>query len=141
MKSKTTFTVEEYNDIIRLIEEKLKSDSEGQKAIRGKIRDKGLYWSDFYSNDTEYNVENFIRLKDEGKIFISDEADSADDLMVCWKKTAVDSRTVEKSVIMAFKEGHDGQRPFANLRDKMECRIRYPTLHIDPVSHAIDIIW
>ncbi len=82
MKSKTTFTVEECNDIIRLIEEKLKSDSEGQKAIRRKIRDKGFYWSDFYSKDTEYNVENFIRLKDEGKIFISDEADSADDIPV-----------------------------------------------------------
>lgn len=82
MKSKTTFTVEECNDIIRLIEEKLKSDSEGQKTIRRKIRDKGFYWSDFYSNDTEYNVENFIRLKDEGKIFISDEADSADGIPV-----------------------------------------------------------
>lgn len=66
MKSKTTFTVEEYNDIIRLIEEKLKSDSEGQKAIRGKIRDKGLYWSDFYSNDTEYKCRKFYQVERRG---------------------------------------------------------------------------
>lgn len=41
----------------------------------------------------------------------------ARDLLVCWK-TGIDfPRSVEKSMIQAFKFEHGGQRPFANLTD------------------------
>ena len=42
----------------------------------------------------------------------------AKDLVVCWKKVSDgDPRDVENKLIVDFKEKHNGQRPFANLRD------------------------
>ncbi len=41
----------------------------------------------------------------------------ADDLIVCWKETANDSRAEEKEMIASFKQAHNDQRPFANLQD------------------------
>lgn len=43
----------------------------------------------------------------------------AKDLIVCWKVLGKDEepREVEKEMIQAFKKGHDGKRPFANLQD------------------------
>lgn len=39
-------------------------------------------------------------------------------LVICWKElTEEEPREVEKKMIQAFKDEHDGQRPFANLQD------------------------
>lgn len=72
MKGKTNFTVEEYHEIIQLINEKLNADSSKQKNIRAKIRKIGFYFSDFYSiKETEFNVESFEALISNGDITIS----------------------------------------------------------------------
>ena len=42
----------------------------------------------------------------------------AQDLIVCWKPLNIEEpATVETKMIDEFKEEHNGQRPFANLRD------------------------
>lgn len=41
----------------------------------------------------------------------------ADDLIVCWVATTVDSRDVEKEMIHRYKSNHFGKRPFANMSD------------------------
>lgn len=47
MKSKTTYTRQEIDEIIDLIRQKLKSDTTKQKGIRAKIRRLGFHASDF----------------------------------------------------------------------------------------------
>ena len=42
--------------------------------------------------------------------------EDADHLLFCWKACA-DAEQLEKALIAAFKECHDGKRPFANLKD------------------------
>lgn len=59
MKSKASFTKSEAEEIIRLIEEKLKVDSVKQKGIRDKIRKIGFYASDYGFRDG-YTVEQFL---------------------------------------------------------------------------------
>lgn len=59
MKSNSSFTREEVDEIIRLIKEKLKSDSSRQKSIRAKIRRLGFYASD-YGFTNGYTVEQFL---------------------------------------------------------------------------------
>ncbi|MBK7886884.1 MAG: hypothetical protein IPJ86_06125 [Bacteroidetes bacterium] len=59
MKSKSSFTKAEADEIVRLIKEKLKADSTKQKGIRNKIRKLGFYASDYgFSNG--YTVEQFL---------------------------------------------------------------------------------
>lgn len=63
MRSKTIFTTSEIALIEKLIEEKLKADSEKQKNIRSKIRKLGFYWVDFHEKGkVKYNIENFRNL-------------------------------------------------------------------------------
>ncbi len=59
MKSKASFTRAEAGEIIRLIGEKLKADSQNQKGIRAKIRKLGFYASDYGFKDG-YTVEQFL---------------------------------------------------------------------------------
>jgi len=59
MKSKETFTRSEADEIIRLIQEKLKADTTRQKSIRNKIRKIGFYASD-YRFRNGYTVEQFL---------------------------------------------------------------------------------
>ena len=59
MKSKETFTRSEADEIIRLIQEKLKADTNRQKKIRNKIRKIGFYASD-YGFRNGYTVEQFL---------------------------------------------------------------------------------
>lgn len=61
MKGKTHFTKDQAEQIIALIELKLKSDSSKQKNIRNKIREIGFYASDFGLRDG-YNVADFKRV-------------------------------------------------------------------------------
>ena len=65
MKSKNSFTKSEAEEIIRLINEKLKADSVKQKSIREKIRKLGFYASDYGFRDG-YTVEQFMSV---AKIF------------------------------------------------------------------------
>lgn len=44
------------------------------------------------------------------------QLEDADQLLFCWKAYA-DAEQLEKALIAAFKECHDGKRPFANLKD------------------------
>jgi hypothetical protein len=59
MKSRTTYSQSEANEIIALIKEKLKSDSAIQKGIRAKIRRKGFWASEFGFRDG-YTIEDFL---------------------------------------------------------------------------------
>lgn len=47
MKGKNSFTQQEVNEILALIEEKLNAEPSMQKGIRAKIRKLGFYHSDF----------------------------------------------------------------------------------------------
>ena len=44
------------------------------------------------------------------------QLEDAEQLLFCWKAYA-DAEQLEKALIAAFKECHDGKRPFANLKD------------------------
>lgn len=41
----------------------------------------------------------------------------AQNLVICWKYTVNKPEKVEKEMIQAFKSEHNGERPFANLKD------------------------
>ena len=60
MKGKSNFTAEVADQIILLIEQKLKADSSKQKGIREKIRKLGFYASDF--GLTNYDAADFRRV-------------------------------------------------------------------------------
>lgn len=51
-----------------------------------------------------------------GGRYIWQLADS-DELIVCWKRCKGDPQVVETAMIAEFKNSHNGQRPFANLKD------------------------
>lgn len=59
MKSKIVYTRVEAEEIIQLIGEKLESDTQKQKSIRGKIRNRGFWASEFGFRDG-YTVDNFL---------------------------------------------------------------------------------
>ena len=59
MKGRNTFTKSEGNEIIKLIEEKLKADTTAQKRIRNRIRKRGFYASDF-GIGSGYTVNDFL---------------------------------------------------------------------------------
>lgn len=59
MKSKSSFTKAEADEIVRLIKEKLKADSTKQKGIRNKIRKLGFYAND-YGFTNGYTIEQFL---------------------------------------------------------------------------------
>lgn len=61
MKGKKVFTQTEANQIIALIEQKVKADSNTQKSIRNKIRRLGFYASDFGIGGG-YTVQDFKRV-------------------------------------------------------------------------------
>jgi hypothetical protein len=59
MRTKATFTEQEKNEIIKLIEQKLKADTQRQKTIRAKIRKLGFWASDF-DFKPGYTVNDFL---------------------------------------------------------------------------------
>jgi hypothetical protein len=59
MKSKLSFTKAEADEIVKLIKEKIKSETTKQKVIRDKIRKIGFYASD-YGFRNGYTVEQFL---------------------------------------------------------------------------------
>lgn len=61
MKSKSYFTQSEAEEIMALISEKLKSDSQSQKGIRTKIRNRG-FWASEYGIGNGYTVADFLRV-------------------------------------------------------------------------------
>lgn len=64
MKGKDTFTKEDANKIITLIEQKLKAEKDEQKKIRDKIRALGFYSTDFgMGPGYRYTVEDFQRVE------------------------------------------------------------------------------
>jgi hypothetical protein len=75
MKSKETFTRTEADEIIRLIQEKLKADTNRQKSIRNKIRKIGFHASD-YGFRNGYTVKQFLSV---AKIKTTQELDNAKD--------------------------------------------------------------
>jgi len=61
VKGKSTYTQLEADKIIALIREKLAADTQKQKGIRNKIRNRGFYASDFGLRDG-YNVADFLKV-------------------------------------------------------------------------------
>lgn len=61
MKGRKIFTKTEAEEIIKLIKEKLRSDSSKQKGIRAKIRKIGFYASDFGLGDG-YTVQDYLNV-------------------------------------------------------------------------------
>ncbi len=71
MKSKQVFSVEQVEEIRKLLREKMnKSDSE-QKLIRDKIRALGFYIRDYHKSSRPFTVEDFDQLIKDGKIKIT----------------------------------------------------------------------
>ena len=72
MKSKTTYTRAEADEIVDLIRQKLKADPSRQKAIRAKIRARGFWASDFGFRDgyTEKDFLSVVKIVSEmpGKV-------------------------------------------------------------------------
>lgn len=73
MKGKKLFTQSEICIIKTLIQEKLSSSKDKQKAIRRKIRNEmGFYWEDFHPKSEKpkigFNIENFEKLIFNGDI-------------------------------------------------------------------------
>jgi len=62
MKGKNVFSQKEVDQILKLIEEKLKASKSKQKGIRDKIRVNGFYYSDFSSQKRPggYNQDDFL---------------------------------------------------------------------------------
>ena len=73
MKGKSEFTIKEINEIKELIVKKLASSSSKQVSVRNKIRKcYQFYWTDYYTRDVPYNVENFDLLIKNGSIKVID---------------------------------------------------------------------
>jgi len=70
MKGKRTFTKAEAEQIKKFIREKNRVDKSRQKGIRQKIRNLGFYYSDFSSDKSGYNIEDFERLFKSGAIIL-----------------------------------------------------------------------
>lgn len=86
MKSKPTFTKAEAEEIVRLIKEKLTTESIKQKGIRDKIRRIGFYTSDYGFRDG-YTVEQFLSV---AKIIDSpNPAMTAKDYLVTVTQTSI----------------------------------------------------
>lgn len=62
MKGKKTFTQKEADQILVLIDQKLRAPRSKQKDIRDKIRAMGFYYSDFTTQKRTggYNQEDFL---------------------------------------------------------------------------------
>lgn len=58
-KTKSIFTEEEKTEIIKLIEQKLKADTQQQKTIRAKIRKLG-FWASEFKFKPGYTVNDFL---------------------------------------------------------------------------------
>lgn len=63
MRGKKTFTRKEVDQILELIDQKLKAPSGKQKGIRDKIRKIGFYYSDFSKARVPggYTKDDFLR--------------------------------------------------------------------------------
>jgi hypothetical protein len=69
MKGKKIFTQNEADQILKLIEEKLKTSKSKQKGVRDKIRGIGFYYSDFSNQKIPggYTQDDFLKfIKIEG---------------------------------------------------------------------------
>lgn len=73
MKGRNSFTSFEVLKIKRLIAEKIIASTDKQKGIRQKIRNLGLYYSDFSPKREGYTVADFESLIRTGKIKIVDK--------------------------------------------------------------------
>ena len=69
MKGRDTFTMDVIEKLKQLFMEKDKADSDEQMSIRRKMRRMNFYISDFYH---DMNYEDFIRLRNSGRITITD---------------------------------------------------------------------
>ena len=49
----------------------------------------------------------------------------SDDLLICWMPTVEDPEAVENILIEEFKKYHNGERPFANLKNGAEIKTSY----------------
>ncbi|WP_407532439.1 hypothetical protein [Elizabethkingia miricola] len=87
MKGKSVFSKKEAEQIIFLIEQKLKADSKAQKSIRNKIRKMGFYGKDDFGISGGYTVEDFIRV-------ITIEEDTFNDTIA--NKEISDSKVIKR---------------------------------------------
>lgn len=74
MPHRSTFTLEELNQIRNLISQKIDAPANIQKVIRNQIRDIGFYYSDFRTDRTigGYTVDDFNDLIESGEIVITE---------------------------------------------------------------------
>jgi hypothetical protein len=73
--SKTTFTKEEYEEVLKLVRQKLEADGDTQKKIRGRIRKIGFRWNELTNRKSGFDVEGVQNLLSEGLISIVDGKD------------------------------------------------------------------
>lgn len=70
MSARFEFSTNEADHIRNLLREKLTSDRETQKVIRGKLRRLGFYISSFRQGGDGFSEEDFQQLIVEGKITV-----------------------------------------------------------------------
>jgi hypothetical protein len=94
MKSTTTYTRQEADEIIELIRLKLKSDSAKQKGIRDKIRRRGFHASDFgfRGGYTEHDFLSVVKIIGSS----SPKAAAIDNLRVISENKASPNKTTSK---------------------------------------------
>lgn len=68
------FSSSEIHELEILIEKLERSTSDKKKGIRGQLRKKGLYWSEF-AKGYEYTVANFYRFINQGVIIVENMAE------------------------------------------------------------------
>lgn len=75
MLHKNTFTLNESEQIKKLISQKKDAPINTQKVIRSQIRGLGFYYSDFRNSRTigGYTVDNYNELIETGEIVITDQ--------------------------------------------------------------------
>lgn len=140
MRSKTTYTKQEAEEIIDLIRLKLKSDSSKQKGIRQKIRNRGFYASEFgFRNGyTEHDFKSVARI-----VGSSNKANTAIKTKIIQtpKKTGTKGKrndSDEKYVIdlcdKVLKQKGSRQHKFDFLRGdagtKLPVDVYYPSLNL-----------
>ena len=78
MKGKRTFTAKEIKEIKRLIEEKNLASPDKQKGIRGKIRNRKFYYSDFRNDKPGYTVKDLENLIFRGEIKVIEKDETTE---------------------------------------------------------------
>lgn len=125
--SKTTFSGNEFKQIISLVKELEAAERSKKKGIRAKLRKIGLYWSEVTPPHTEYTIDNLQRLFEDGTLKITglEEVDKKPSTPECViaqeapKPLRQIKISTDKEISQYMADGFDGFIGVSELRDSM----------------------